>query len=41
VQAWLKPYAVFCALRDRYGTTNFHKWPKYTRITKARTPEKG
>ncbi len=26
---WLEPYAAFCYLRDRYGTTDFNIWPKY------------
>lgn len=26
---WLKPYAVFCYLRDKYGTCNFNSWDKY------------
>ncbi len=28
-QAWLVPYAAYCYLRDRYGTTDFNKWGKY------------
>ncbi len=26
---WLVPYAVFCYLRDQYGTSNFEKWPAH------------
>jgi 4-alpha-glucanotransferase len=26
---WLLPYAVFCYLRDQYGTVDFSKWPAY------------
>lgn len=26
---WLVPYAVFCYLRDEYGTPNFNEWPAY------------
>lgn len=25
-QDWLLPYAVYCTLRDKYSTTNFHEW---------------
>ncbi len=25
-QYWLKPYAAFCVLRDRYGTSDFKQW---------------
>lgn len=28
-RAWLEPYAVFCCLRDRYGTADFRSWPQY------------
>lgn len=27
---WLKPYAVFCACRDRYGTCVFDQWPTHS-----------
>lgn len=27
---WLKPYAAFCHLRDRYQTTNFGTWATYS-----------
>lgn len=26
---WLIPYAVFCYLRDEYGTANYNNWPAY------------
>ncbi|GAA3945048.1 4-alpha-glucanotransferase [Hymenobacter algoricola] len=26
-QAWLVPYAAFCALRDQFGTADFAQWP--------------
>ncbi|MFA6831980.1 MAG: 4-alpha-glucanotransferase [Bacteroidaceae bacterium] len=28
-EEWLKPYAVFSSLRDKYQTADFTKWPKY------------
>ncbi|MDE6197719.1 MAG: 4-alpha-glucanotransferase, partial [Muribaculaceae bacterium] len=30
---WLKPYAAFCALRDRFGTPDFSKWGDYAVYT--------
>jgi 4-alpha-glucanotransferase len=27
-QQWLKPYALFCVLRDKYGTPDFSMWKK-------------
>ena len=27
---WLNPYSVFCLLRDRYHTADFHQWPQYS-----------
>ena len=27
---WLAPYAVFCYLRDRFGTADFLRWGKYS-----------
>lgn len=27
---WLKPYAVFCYLRDRYGSPDFRHWPLHS-----------
>ncbi len=32
---WLKPYAVFCALRDKYGTADFSKWESYAVYNEA------
>jgi len=26
---WLEPYAAFCFLRDKFGTSDFSKWPEY------------
>ena len=26
---WLAPYAAFCALRDKYGTADFSRWPAH------------
>jgi 4-alpha-glucanotransferase len=31
--AWLRPYALFCLLRDRYGTSDFRRWPDYSTVT--------
>ncbi len=28
--SWLKPYAAFCALRDRYNTSDFNDWGEYS-----------
>lgn len=28
-RAWLIPYAAFCLLRDRFGTSDFSKWPAH------------
>ena len=27
--SWLRPYAAFCILRDRFGTPEFEKWQEY------------
>ena len=27
--SWIKPYAVFCHLRDRYQSADFTRWPKH------------
>ena len=27
---WLKPYAAFCVLRDKYGTTNYCCWKEFS-----------
>ncbi len=26
---WLQPYAVFCCLRDRFGTVKYSEWPEF------------
>lgn len=33
---WLKPYAVFCVLRDMKGTADFTQWGEYARYTAAK-----
>jgi hypothetical protein len=30
---WLLPYALFCVLRDRFGTVDQTKWPEHSTIT--------
>ena len=30
-ESWLKSYAVFCHLRDKYQSCNFNLWPKYSK----------
>jgi 4-alpha-glucanotransferase len=45
-QSWLKPYAAFSYLRDLYGTPDFSKWDKYSKLTPEKldaltSPEKG
>ena len=35
-EAWLRPYAVFCALRDEKGTPDFTQWGTWTKYTKAK-----
>ncbi|MCB0688216.1 MAG: 4-alpha-glucanotransferase [Saprospiraceae bacterium] len=30
---WLKPYAIFCVLRDKYETPQFRAWEKYNVFT--------
>ncbi|MBA4397068.1 MAG: 4-alpha-glucanotransferase, partial [Syntrophus sp. (in: bacteria)] len=32
---WLKPYAAFCYLRDRHGTSDYRNWGEFSRITPA------
>jgi len=27
---WLVPYAVFCSLRDKYGSPDYRQWPEYS-----------
>ncbi len=31
-ESWLKPYAVFCMLKERFGTADFNQWPEYNSI---------
>ena len=33
---WLIPYAVFCCLRDSFGTPDFQNWGKYAKYTPAK-----
>lgn len=35
-EAWLKPYAAFCVLRDENGTPDFHQWGKYAVYSPSR-----
>lgn len=35
-EEWLRPYAVFCALRDRYSTPDFSKWGSMSRYSAAK-----
>jgi 4-alpha-glucanotransferase len=32
---WLVPYAVFCYLKDEYGTSDFNQWPAYKQYNDA------
>lgn len=32
-QHWLKSYALFCYLRDKFGTADFNQWGKYRRFS--------
>ena len=34
-KSWLTPYAVFCYLRDEYGTAHFHEWPHHREYNQA------
>ena len=36
-EEWLRPYAVFCALRDKMGTPDFNQWGSMAKYTKAKT----
>ena len=33
---WLRPYAAFCALRDKFGTPDFSLWGEYADYTPAK-----
>ena len=35
-EEWLRPYAVFCALRDAMGTPDFAQWGSMAKYTKAK-----
>ena len=35
-EEWLRPYAVFCALRDEKGTPDFSQWGAMAKYTKAK-----
>lgn len=35
-EEWLRPYAIFCALRDEKGTPDFSKWGTMAKYTKAK-----
>ena len=35
-EEWLRPYAVFCALRDEKGTPDFSQWGSMAKYTKAK-----
>ncbi|OHT16146.1 4-alpha-glucanotransferase family protein [Tritrichomonas foetus] len=32
-EEWLKPYSLFCLLRDEYKTADFRKWPEHSLVT--------
>ncbi len=36
---WLRPYAAFCALRDRFGTPDFTKWGEYAEYSPAKVDQ--
>ena len=33
---WLLPYAVFCSLRDKFGTADFNRWPEHRTYSVAK-----
>lgn len=33
---WLKPYAAFCTLRDRYNTANYNDWEEWSTFSPSR-----
>ena len=35
-EEWLRPYAIFCALRDEKGTPDFSQWGSMAKYTKAK-----
>ena len=38
-ELWLKPYAVFCCLRDENGTADFSKWGKWAKYSPKKADE--
>lgn len=36
---WLVPYAAFCHLRDKFGTTDFNRWPEHRRFDSQKIAE--
>ena len=36
---WLKPYAVFCCLRDEFGTADFHQWKEWSEASEQKIKE--
>ena len=38
-QHWLLPYAIFCWLRDEYGTPDFNQWPEYSDFQSVKAEE--
>jgi len=36
-EEWLRPYALFCSLRDKYKTSNFKEWPKHSHYDRRDT----
>jgi len=35
-ESWLRPYAAFCTLRDKYGTPEMDKWGEYATYSPAK-----
>lgn len=33
-ESWLRPYAVFCCLRDKYGTPDFSRWGRMSEFSR-------
>lgn len=31
--SWLYTYSLYCHFRDKYGTSDFHKWPEYSKVS--------
>lgn len=32
---WLRPYAIYCYFREKYGTSDFNSWPDHNTVTEA------